>query len=945
MRALRRYFAFIGLFLRSILCRQPLASALSIAAVALAAHMVVRVTCSFSASSDRLELMMQNATLHYDRMVTEGDEESVEEEVSHAGISATHPALPDGLEAFLRTNEHIAVCVAGSFTTVEAYPGPSTSAAGAKPRRGPPQKRPGGAPPRGGKAAGTPPAPPTDPMFRIAGWRPGEMMVHPYFAVSEGDVPDGISAEAWDRCLREGSVAVPSSLLKHFDLQEGDSLFLAGNGGRTTVSIGASYESGDGFSARELSPIYAPRASFEPFTGDPWRMNRAYLQTKPGHGAAFDDAFRAFVAQLPAESTGTLLTPDDWRASMAPMARGRSAVGGFNAIPYSSVFLASMAALFLLLSTLAMNIQRQTREWTTLRTIGAPGWLLGTTVLLQGLFLAFCGWLVGAILGFYAFRATLPEMSQGFGHVLNLAKSGLALSTLPILLATVLASVPAIWMVSRLYPLETAAPSPRGISTAFAWGAAMVAIHPLLARLSLAQGPLEQSLILLAAYLLAMLGTILMAPGLLRFLARVLARPFGRLLGLHPMLLRDHNQSGLWQQTLGASALLVSLAFYLTTAIWGDSMKTPFLAGEKVQDAIAMYLPNGPLPDQAGAVSRLPGVVSNSPMRLTHLQLASVRKMDGKIFAGNGEVILLNTDLPGFLQGISHQLLSGRLSPLADGECVILNQMPLADPESYQLGKPFEVYPLDAASSDSANPAPLREPSALTPIGILDIPGWQLLTKSTRMRRGMMRSLSLIFVNAATFNRYAPDIRENCHWLTLAPDADWQSLQNELNQLRPFPAAYVKLTNIAAAENMIRGRTQSVLTPLLRLPLMVLGLSTLAVLVSLVAAAHARRHSFALLEALGLTRGPFMRLLLGEALLLALTSILLGTGLALLFARTGIILCNLKMLVHAPFIFPFRALGLGMGVTLAATVVAVLFILPSLCSRDSAAKALSGSER
>ena len=144
---------------------------------------------------------------------------------------------------------------------------------------------------------------------------------------------------------------------------------------------------------------------------------------------------------------------------------------------------------------------------------------------------------------------------------------------------------------------------------------------------------------------------------------------------------------------------------------------------------------------------------------------------------------------------------------------------------------------------------------------------------------------------------------------------------------------------------MIARRSDSVIAPLLRLPLMVLGLSSLAVLVSLVAAAWSRRHAYALLRALGLDRGRLVRLLVGEALLLAAASVLLGTLLAVLFARTGILLCNRTMTVQAPFVWPWRAWATGAAATLGAVLAGCLLALPVLHRRAGVGAGLVGAGR
>ena len=921
MTAVGRFWRYAVLSVGAMVRRQPLASALSVAAVALAAGMVLRVACAFSATSDQLGEMMADAALHFDRVVAEG----AEGEALDAAIARPHPALPEALLDAVRTGDGVERCVAGAVATVEVYPGGGARRGGRG--AGPAGGRDG----RGRGPVGNVSTNITDPMFRMAGWMPGEMALCPLFSPEEGAVPFGVAAGEWARCVEEGTLAVPSSLAGQYGLEAGAEVFLAGAGGRARVAVGAVYDEGRAGAVRGLFPVCAPRRVFENVAGGEWTANRAYVRLREGADAAgFDAAFDAASAECGAAAV--LLGPGYWRAAAAPFARGRGGGGGFDAIPYSAVFLAVMAALFLLLSTLAMNIQGQRRELAVLRAIGAPAWMPACAVVVQGLLLAAVGWAIGAGYGLWAFRGTVPESARGWGHVVALARGGLALSAVPVAVATLLACVPAVWMATRLHPLEAGSVEASGVRTgsrAFVFGSVAMLLHPLLAWTPLARGLLAHSLVLPAAYLLAMVGAVLMVPGLLRALARLLARPIGALLRLHPLLLRDHNQGGLWQQTLGASALVVSLAFYLTTAIWGESMKIPFLAGDKAPDAIAVYLPEGPLPERAGEVAAIPGVRADSAMRLTHLRLADTDALRGKFFAGS-ELILLRADLPGFLSLVSHSLVDGRIGPLDDGECVVMSQMPIADPDAFRIGKPFGVYPLGGD--------PTVEPfrSELVPVGVLDIPGWQLITKSTRMRRGMNRSLSLVFVNDATFDRYAPDVRENCHWLALEPGTDLRELQRALDALRPYPSAYVKLTDVAGAQAMINRRSDSVIAPLLRLPLMVLGLSSLAVLVSLVAAAWSRRHAYALLRALGLDRGRLVRLLVGEAVLLAVVSVLLGTLLAVLFARTGILLCNRTMTVQAPFVWPWRAWATGASATLGSVLAGCLLALPVLHRRTGA---------
>ena len=205
MTAFGRFRAYAALSAGAMFRRQPLASLLSVAAVALAAGMVLRVACTFSAAADRLGEMMADVALHFDRVVAEGESG----EALDAAIARPHPALPGVLLDFVRNHDAVAQCVAGSVATVELYPGGGRGGPG---RPGGPggRDRPG-PPPRGGAPSGLAATNITDPMFRMAGWMPGEMAVCPLFSPEDGAPPCGVESQTWARCVETGALAVPFS--------------------------------------------------------------------------------------------------------------------------------------------------------------------------------------------------------------------------------------------------------------------------------------------------------------------------------------------------------------------------------------------------------------------------------------------------------------------------------------------------------------------------------------------------------------------------------------------------------------------------------------------------------------------------------------------------------------------------------------------------------------
>jgi len=127
--------------------------------------------------------------------------------------------------------------------------------------------------------------------------------------------------------------------------------------------------------------------------------------------------------------------------------------------------------------------------------------------------------------------------------------------------------------------------------------------------------------------------------------------------------------------------------------------------------------------------------------------------------------------------------------------------------------------------------------------------------------------------------------------------------------------------------NIVRRRTESVLWMMSKFPLIVLAITTLAVVNTIMASVRARRWELGVLRAVGLTRGGLARLVFAEAILVGLVACVLSFAFGLTAAWCANGICTYIFYfggLQPPLVIPWTKLLLGFSVTLAICVLAAL---------------------
>lgn len=147
------------------------------------------------------------------------------------------------------------------------------------------------------------------------------------------------------------------------------------------------------------------------------------------------------------------------------------------------------------------------------------------------------------------------------------------------------------------------------------------------------------------------------------------------------------------------------------------------------------------------------------------------------------------------------------------------------------------------------------------------------------------------------------------------------------NGLEVGEAVSVTVTDRNDVMRLLRWRGNSVIWSLTILPLIMLAISSLAVLNTILASVRSRNWQFGILRGVGMTCGQLIRLILGECLQLWLAASMLSVLAGIALAWCGTRLCSLFFFFAGrtpPLVIPWGGVALGLSVGLLVCLLAGL---------------------
>ena len=547
---------------------------------------------------------------------------------------------------------------------------------------------------------------------------------------------------------------------------------------------------------------------------------------------------------------------------------------------------------FVIANSLAITIAQRTREFATLRTLGASRRQVLRSIIVEALVVGFVASLVGLFLGL-ALASGLFSLFDAVGF--TLPNTGLTLETRTIVVAllvgvlvTLVASLRPALRATRVPPIaavrEGATLPPPRFARFRAAGAALTAVAGFAALFyGLFGNNLGTTQVLVwmgLGALLIFLGVALFSSRLVRPLVRVLGWPATRIGGAAGLLARDNSRRNPQRTASTAAALMIGLALVTLVATLAAGIVSTFKGA--VNDlftgdyAITAQNNFSPIPTSAAeAAVQAPGVTT----------VGNVRTGEARIF---GSVEFATAVDPGMKDVIAMDWLEGSQDTLASlGADGAFTDDGYAEDHDLRVGSPIPVTFPNGTTKTFRVKGIFDPPSGGSPFGPVTI-------------------------SAAAWDAEVPRPKNLYSFVKIAGGATDANQAVLDDALAGFPNAKAS-DRETFIDQQISGLT-SVLNILYVLLALSIVVSLFGIVNTLVLTVFERTREIGMLRAIGMTRRQVRRMIRHESVITSLLGAAIGIVLgivlaALLIARVDFV--EFKFPLTQVVIFTVAAILVG----------------------------------
>jgi len=595
--------------------------------------------------------------------------------------------------------------------------------------------------------------------------------------------------------------------------------------------------------------------TLERVTGEPRRLRSIDLSLAPAA-----DPFEFAAKHGEGLPKNLLLQPTE-RITSGLNRNLRSSQIGFTVLSV----LALIAASFIVLTGLTTGVVERQRELAIVRCLGGARWQVGMAqVLLGGIFGA-GGALIGAPLG-------VGLAAAGAALYADQLPAGLRISTLGVSLATVGATVtgmlagawPAV-MASRISPLEALAaraapPRARSVVMALVIGLALVGLDTALVGLP------DSGQVVFWGHVLGgvqamFVGYFLLGVPLVLLAARLGAPALGALLRVPHSMIQRSVTAKPFRHGLTAASLMVGLA--LMTVIWtnGRALMRDWIGAIEFPDAFVHGV-LGLTPEDQAKVEALPFVEATSAITIlrTDSDEFGVRGLQsiGTNFVAFEPATFFDMASITWVEG-DPQRAKERLD---EGGAVIVAR-------EFQVARELGVG--DTVTLEHAG----RE-HTFEIVGVVASPGLDVASRYFDIGREQRRqALHAVFGSRADLIEKFGDDSVQLIQIDLADDVDDEAAVEEIR--RTLAGTVLAVGSGREIKETILGVVGGSLTVMSSVAVVAILIACFGVGNVIVASVDARRFEFGVLRAVGARGGTLARLVLAEAVIMALTAGALGT--------------------------------------------------------------------
>lgn len=726
-----------------------------------------------------------------------------------------------------------------------------------------------------------------------------------------------------------------------------------------------------------FASLFVPLSVYEKITGLPAKTNLAGIRLSSA--VKETDFKKQLQDKINSQSLQVGIADAD---SLQFRLNDNRKVRGSKSQAYSAAGMVLLCCIFIIFTTLNMGVNERVRQLALLRAIGLTRRQVATQIICESFLLSIPAWLGGILLG-YGLLAALHHLLPGeYPYAPKITGLTFLFSGICALGGGLLAAIIPAWRAARVSPLEAIqepvekAPGSRRFPwVSFILGILLLCVSPIILQVPGLEPEFRKDLYFTAGYLSLFVGIICLAPGLIHITELLFSPLLSALLNVQPKFL-SYQLTRQTSRTVGtAVSLSIGLGLFVAVQCWGYSMLVPFKPTNSIPDVLVSFLPTGIPDSEWDKVFHTQGVKPDEtlPIALEQTKLAPEQKTPQTFsLIQQDNVLIAGVDIQEAFEGSSPLLhfrfISGEqkeaVRKLKQGRHVLI-------PEGLSIATGLDV-------GDKINVLPPRHPDQ--PIsyeiaGVIDFPGWHWLTKTSGMRRqtgGFTAGLLITDFPTARKDYELGNLQ--FFWMNVEPGTDLRSGNTSRNQdqgtsgrpqrgkggLGPPSQSgslekamqaiaeqnsgqeleiahltgvkaerpYVKISSTSVLNKVLQSRADMVITEMSKLPLIGLALATLALVNTLMASVRVRSREFGILRALGVTRSGLFRLILGEALLIGVSALILSLGFGLVAAWGSINLSRFGYVfggIVPSLVIPWKHLAIGFGMALGFCLLAALW--------------------
>jgi putative ABC transport system permease protein len=571
-----------------------------------------------------------------------------------------------------------------------------------------------------------------------------------------------------------------------------------------------------------------------------------------------------------------------------------------------------MCASFIIVTGMTTAVVERQRELGLWRCLGASRRQVFASQLWIGLLIGAAGAAVGTPIGIalaawlvWHFRELLPA-----GFVIS--PLGVGLSAAGALLAGLLGAAYPAWRAARVPPLRAMASA---ANPAHAKGMSLITIAGLICLgaflLTRGLGDEQQRFWTWMYFGLPIvhIAFFLLAAPILMLTSPITAFAATAMLRLPRSLLIQSIRATPIRHGLTAGALMVGMAVFVGTWSNGTALLSNWLGKIRFADGFA-FRSVGISPQQQQAIAELPFVKEVCPIGYLPVRVVGQQVFGVKEFAPQS-VIAVGFDPEVFFRINSIHWVEGdpdsAIAKLKSGEGVIVAK-------EFNLVRGMKV-------GDRLRLGAGRVEREFEIVGVVEAAGLELAIQFWGVRSQYTdAAIRCVFLDWETVGREFDNRDAYMMQVNLSEDLPDTQVRRAILDAAPGvgyrSGRFIRrvFTNLATA----------VLSVYSTIALAALALASLGVANIVAAGIHSRQFEFGVLRAVGGARSLLLRLILGEALVVAIAAGLAGTLLGMTFAFVNTRLYRDLIGLPLELVIPWKQVGIGLAATIAVTLLAAL---------------------